>query len=133
MQRLVLGALASVHDSTQQVLWNRFFEKEGIDAFCDFYRTKPCNGKPCTEAECLHMRLSDMFLHDRSAYILDASLSPYALPLLDDIDASAENHAHVNVILNERGVLRGYFFEAIDAEEGREHVWKLIVALQRKQ
>ena len=72
-----------------------------MDATFDFYSAS-------TVAD-LELRLSEMFLHERRGYVVGASLMKSVVPLLDDLDASAEESGMVDTILNRGGIFTGFF------------------------
>ncbi len=82
-----------------------------MDAIFLLYPTESCKGDPCTSEKCLHVRLSEMYLHDRWSYIIHESLQKYVMLLLDQIEASAQEKGSVNVVMNEGGLLKGYWCE----------------------
>lgn len=52
-----------------------------------------------------------MYLHDRWSYIIHESLQKDVMLLLDQIEASAQEKGSVNVVMNEGGLLKGYWCE----------------------
>ncbi|MBU0766206.1 hypothetical protein KKF55_00235 [Patescibacteria group bacterium] len=97
--RELYGIIGKIPDSGKlQSEWNKFFEKEGIDAFMDKYPTT---------VETLPERLSEMFHFDRRAYIVGDKLQEAIIPLLDQIDELAIEKGRVNLVLNIGGVLTG--------------------------
>ena len=56
----------------------------------------------------LALRLSEMFLHDRRAYLVDASLAHLLPPLLDRLSPEASALQRVDIVLNVDGVLIGH-------------------------
>ncbi len=81
--------------------WNQLFLDRGIDAFFDFYPTRT--------SQDLELRFSEMFLHERRGYLLTESLQISAVKLLDIPDASVIRSGKVDVVVNDGGVLTGYF------------------------
>ena len=71
-----------------------------MDAFMDYYPTKEGN---------LTERLSEMFHFDRRGYIVGKSLQKAIISLLDGLDTSASEEGSVDTVVNEEGVLIGYF------------------------
>lgn len=99
--RELFGILGSLEDtSAQKKWWNSRFTERDIDAFLDHYPTK--------EDE-LPERLSEMFHFDRRGYIVASSLQKAIIPLLDQLDPSAEGEGRASVVVNTGGVLTGYF------------------------
>lgn len=111
--RVLLGILGT--SSTSSVLlreWNRFLRNAGIDGSMDRY--------PCTAAalpECL----SAMVHFDRRGYIVTRSLQKEIIVLMDRLDSSAVKRNAVDTVVNDGGVLVGYFLDN-DAERRRD-VW----------
>lgn len=107
--RELLGIIGKISDAgALQARWNAYFEKEGIDAFMDRYPTK--------EKE-LPERLSEMFHFDRRLYIVGGPLQEVVIPLLDALDSSAEEKGRVDTIVNEEGVMRGFFLGGVCVPE----------------
>lgn len=59
--------------------------------------------------QCLHVRLAEMDLHHRFAYIIHEPFQQTIIPLLDVLDSSAKEQGSVNVVFNEEGILKGYW------------------------
>jgi shikimate 5-dehydrogenase len=81
-------------------MWNEIFREREIDAFFDFYRTS-------TDRD-LELRLSEMFLHERRAYLLDPLFSLSVRPLLDRMDPSAKATQRIDTVINDDGILIGF-------------------------
>lgn len=106
--RQLYGLLGSVPNGSKvQAAWNKYFHEEGIDAFMGKY--------PAT-IDTLPERLSEMFHFDRRFYIVSEKLGPSIIALLDHIDSSATEVSDVDFVLNEDGVLTGYFLGIREAE-----------------
>lgn len=101
---LTIGLVAPRCVGSSRKVWNDALREKGIPAFFDFYRT--------TTIRDLELRLSQMFLHDRRGYIVDPLFSSSILPLLDRLDDQAITHGAVDTVLNDGGILVGYFFGA---------------------
>lgn len=100
MRPAVCGLIGSSCVSQARTTWNALFQKRGISAFFDFYRTKT--------KEDLELRLSEMFLLERRGYLVAPELQTLILPLLDRLDDSAKNAERVDTVVNDGGVLIGY-------------------------
>ena len=111
MRKIVCGLIGPVCSANARTVWNRMFADAGIDAFFDFYRT--------VTREDLELRLSEMFLLERRGYIVAEEFQTLVLPLLDRFDTDAEREGKVDTVINEGGVLIGYFFGADDAKRVR--------------
>lgn len=98
----MIGRFAN--SSTIQKEWNEFFKKEGRDAYFDKYPTT---------ISTIPERLSEMFHFDRRLYVVGDSLQAEICFSLDALDSSAQKSGKVNVILNEDGVLKGFFLKSI--------------------
>ncbi len=112
MRQTVCGLIGSVCTSKARTLWNELFKERGLSAFFDFYRTKT--------KEDLELRLSEMFLLERRGYVVAPELQSMILPLLDRLDSASQEKGSVDTVLNEEGVLIGYF---CGDDEKRIHVW----------
>lgn len=111
--RELFGIIGKIDDvSSEKKWWNARFLKEGLDAYMDSYPTK--------ERE-LPERLSEMFHFDRRGYIVGKPLQIAIIPLLDRIDASAEGEGRVDFVVNNGGVMTGYFLES------REKMWSISI------
>lgn len=113
MRNVVCGLIGPSCTSQARAKWNALFKKRGLAAFFDFYRTK-------TFAD-LELRLSEMFLLERRGYVVAQELQTLILPLLDRLDLSAEKSRTVDTVVNERGVLTGFFCGEDDEE--RMELW----------
>ncbi len=116
MHQIVCGLIGKTCTGGARERWNRLFTERGVDAFFDFYRTMT--------REDLELRLSEMFLLERRGYVVGGDWQSAILPLLDAVHETAKQKGSVDTIVNERGVLTGYFFgdsEDVDAE--RMKVW----------
>ncbi len=99
--RILLGVLGSSADSSAILReWNSYLRAAGIDGSMDRY---PCSEKTIPE------RLSEMVHFDRLGYIVVPSLQSAMLQEMDDLDSSATESQKVDTILNDNGVLTGYF------------------------
>ncbi len=101
MQQAVCGLIGPVCTSQARTKWNALFKEQGLLAFFDFYRTKT--------REDLELRLSEMYLLERRGYVVAEEFQTSILPLLDRLDPVAEEKECVNTVVNDRGVLVGYF------------------------
>jgi len=117
VDREIFGILGSIPNrSDVQRKWNEYFAERRMDAFMDHY--------PTTE-KLLPERLSEMFHFDRRGYIVGDSLSTAVIPLLDGLDGSSRQSKKVNTVLNDGGVLIGFWTEGDDPVESRLLAWKL--------
>lgn len=101
--KLLFGIIGAVPDSGSVLSrWNAWFAKQGIDADMQRYPTME---------KTLPERLSEMFHFDRRGYIVGKSLQEAIIPYLDGLDASVrgEGSGCVDTVLNDGGLLRGYF------------------------
>ncbi len=112
MRSVVCGLIGPTCVSQSRTRWNALFKERGIDAFFDFYRM--------TTIADLELRLSEMFLLGRRGYIVDPAFQSGIVRLLDRLDPSAVEKGSVNTVMNERGVLVGYFLET---DQERMHLW----------
>ncbi len=94
----IVGSLPAA--GAEQAWWNAQFDTCAMDAFMDYYPTKKEN---------LPERLSEMFHFDRRGYIVAKQLQKAIIPLLDRLDASGAEEGSVDTVVNDRGVLAGYF------------------------
>ncbi len=119
MSRIVLGLLGPRcrHDARKR--WNAFLASRGIDGFFDFYRT--------LSRVDLELRLSEMFLHGRRGYLLDASLQLPVCDLLDHLAPSARKGGRADVVVNDGGVLTGHLVGKRGGEWPMENVLALWV------
>ncbi len=115
MRPLVCGLIAPSCLSQARTTWNALFKRHGLSAFFDFYRTK-------TKQD-LELRLSEMFLLERRGYVVAEEFQASILPLLDRLDSSVEESKRVDTVVNDRGVLVGYF---CGDNERRMGVWFLL-------
>ncbi len=113
-ERYVFGFLGARGSGDLRKTWNALLAEQGIDGFFDCYRA--------VSAKDLELRLSEMFLLERSGYLLSPKLGTIIMPLLDKLDASAEERGEVDTVLNEGGVMIGYFLGDIPPEE-RLKLW----------
>lgn len=113
MQQAVCGLVGPVCTSKARTKWNSLFKVRGFSAFFDFYRTKTLQD--------LELRLSEMFLLERRGYIVAEELQTMIVPLLDRLDVSAAEKGSVDTVVNDGGVLVGYFCN--DLDERRMEVW----------
>lgn len=86
--------------------WNGFLRESDIDGSMDRY--------PCTEAM-IPERLSEMLHFDRRGYIVSASLQIPVAAFMDRLDASAQKCNAVDTVVNDGGVLIGYWTDGDDA------------------
>ncbi|OGJ62000.1 hypothetical protein A3C37_00670 [Candidatus Peribacteria bacterium RIFCSPHIGHO2_02_FULL_53_20] len=99
--RLLLGVLGKSSKSSLILReWNRFLREQGIDGSMDRY--------PCTESM-LPERLSEMLHFDRRGYIVTESLHSSIAALMDRLDPSAEERKSVDTVVNDGGMLIGYW------------------------
>ncbi len=97
----VLGFLGPRCPVSLRKTWNDALRSlYGDSVFFDFYRTSTVLD--------LEKRLSEMFVLQRCAYCIDASLSGMIVPFLDRLDASFQPSSFVDTVINEDGVLVGY-------------------------
>lgn len=108
VSRMVIGYVGPKNDVRILKYWNALFAKQGMHAFCDFYRTE-------TRAD-LELRLSEMFTLGRRGYILAEQMQSIVRPLLDRADGIGP----CNTIVNEGGVLCGTH---LDTNENRFALW----------
>ena len=113
MQKIVCGLVGPVCVSQARTLWNKKFSDANIDAFFDFYRTRTTQD--------LELRLSEMFLLERRGYIIAEEFQSVILPLLDRLDTEVLREGRVDTVVNQSGVLIGYFFGMND--EARMRLW----------
>ncbi len=112
MQQLVCGLIGPKCSSQARTTWNKLFVDENKNAFFDFYRTR--------NQQELELRLSEMFLLERRGYIVDSLFQESIIPLLDQLDESVQKGS-VDTVLNERGVLTGYWLNNV--AEKRCKLW----------
>lgn len=108
MQSVVCGLIGPTCTSQARTHWNALFTQKGTDAFFDFYRTSTIVD--------LELRLSEMFLLQRRGYVVDPLFETVIIRLLDQLDPSAIDRGSVDTVVNERGVLIGYFLGGDDGE-----------------
>jgi shikimate dehydrogenase len=100
-ERILLGILGKSPDASAVLReWNSFFRSAGIDGSMDRY--------PCTE-KTIPERLSEMVHFDRRGYIVASALQTAMLSPMDTLDGSAIQSHKVDTIINDNGVLTGYF------------------------
>lgn len=88
-------------DSSQILRYfNQRFSAEQLDAYMAKY--------PCGVGE-LPERLSEMFHFDRRGYVVGSQLQQDIMPLLDVLDGGATKEGRVDTVVNNSGVLGGYF------------------------
>jgi shikimate 5-dehydrogenase len=107
IHREIYGILGS-HPQAAELrrAWERWFREKQIDATLERY--------PATVAN-LPERLSEMFHFDRRAYIIGPALQQAIIPLLDRLDDQAEEEGSIDTVMNEGGLMVGYWF----GDEGR--------------
>ncbi len=110
LERTVIGCIGTPDDGghhTCRKFWNAIFSQQNISATFEIY--------PLTLAKDVQLRLAEMELHARRAYILHGTeLQRLILPFLDRIDAHAQQEQRVDTVLNNSGVLVGYALETND-------------------
>ncbi len=109
MVRYVFGLLGANCRRDSRKKWNTLLTGHKVNGFVDFYRT-------VTEND-LELRLSEMFLHGRIGYVLEAPLQKPVQKMLDRLSPSAKRRKRVDTIVNERGVLVGYYLDGLSSEE----------------
>ncbi len=110
---MLLGVLGASSQSSKILReWNRMLREESIDGSMDRY--------PCT-ALTLPERLSEMLHFDRRGYIIIPALHQPILPLMDILDASAQKRGAVDTVVNDGGVLKGYWTD--NNNDQRISVW----------
>lgn len=97
---LIIGLIGPRCTGSARKMWNEIFREREIDAFFDFYRTN-------TDRD-LELCLSEMFLHERRAYLLDPLFSLSVRPLLDRLDPSAKATQRIDTVINDEGILIGF-------------------------
>lgn len=112
MRQVVCGLIGAACSSRARTTWNELFRERGFAAFFDFYRTKT--------KEDLELRLSEMFLLERRGYVVASELQTIILPLLDRLDLTAIEKGSVDTVVNDGGVLIGYYCED---DEKKISVW----------
>ena len=106
--RELFGIIGTISDVSSELShWNNLFEKEGIDAFMDRYKTK--------ESE-IPERLSEMFHFDRRGYIVGDDLQEVIIPYLDEVE---EGVSKIDTINNKGGILYGHYLSG-DRQKRRE-------------
>lgn len=110
--RELFGVIGKIPNRSETLkTWNAYFTRTGHDAFMDYYPTTP---------DTLPERLSEMFHFDRRGYIVSPDLSEALIPLLDSCASS-----HVDTIVNDNGVLRGFFVGCENTDvHARLNLWK---------
>gem|GEM_PF-1335860 len=100
-----------------RAVWNAFFKEQGSPLEFQFYRTR--------NREELELRLSEMFVLRRLGYVVHPDFQTTILPLLDELDATAQKAQQVDTIVNDGGRLIGHFLdaEACEAQEVRMRLW----------
>ena len=100
--RELYGILGKM-DNSSAILreWNSYFREQGMDASMERYPASTEN---------LPERLSEMFHFDRRLYLVSDALGEAIIPLLDAVDALAQNK--VNVVVNKNGIMTGYYKES---------------------
>ncbi|MDD5055230.1 MAG: hypothetical protein PHZ00_03085 [Candidatus Peribacteraceae bacterium] len=99
--RSVCGLLGPRCIAGERKRWNALFLEKGIDAFFDCY-------KASTIAD-LELRLAEMFHLGRRGYLVVPALQKIIVPLLDRLDASAKGEGSVDIVVNNGGVICGYW------------------------
>ncbi len=107
-KRLVFGLVGPKCSHEARKRWNAYFTEKNLDAFFDFYKT--------TTVSDLELRLSEMFLLERRGYLIDKKFQKECVRLMDQLDESAEREGKVDAVVNERGVLKGYFANTTDID-----------------
>lgn len=111
--RILLGVLGKSANSAKILReWNHFLREQGINGSMDRY--------PCSTAT-LPERLSEMLHFDRRGYIVATPLQQCVAGCMDRLDASAEAQNAVDTIVNDGGVLTGFWTE--DNDERRRALW----------
>ncbi len=114
--RVLLGILGRCPDSSAVLReWNVLLRSAGIDGSMDRY--------PCSE-QTIPERLSEMVHFDRRGYIVASSLQSAMLHAMDNLDPSTVSSQKVDTILNDGGVLTGYFVEGDHSL--RRQIWRLL-------
>lgn len=112
----VIGYLGPRKVQAFTIVWNALFTRLNAPAMLDFYPTSACGNDPCAEKQCLHLRLSEMFLLGRRGYIVDPALQSDAYELMDEHDATARKHKKVDTVVSENGVQKGFFCGLTDSD-----------------
>jgi shikimate 5-dehydrogenase len=110
-ERILLGVLGSSADSSAILReWNSYLRSAGIDGSMDRY---PCSEKTIPE------RMSEMVHFDRRGYIVAPALQTAMLSAMDTLDSSAIQSHKVDTIINDNGVLTGFWMNG-DSSSRRE-------------
>ncbi len=113
--RVLLGILGKLPDSgTVLSEWNRYMRAAGMDGSMDRY--------PCTE-KTIPERLSQMMHFDRRGYIVAPFLQKALISFMDALDVSAKEKQIVDTIVNNGGILTGYWFDGDDGS--RRKLWAI--------
>lgn len=113
--KLLFGILGTLPDSGAALSrWTAYFRSHGLDASIDRY--------PATK-QTIPERLSEMFHFDRRGYIVGKSLQKAIIPYLDRLDAGAAEEGSVDTVLNDGGILIGFF--CANDDDKRSQIWKL--------
>ena len=115
--RSVCGLLGPRCIAGERKRWNALFREQGIDAFFDCY-------KAATVVD-LELRLAEMFHLGRRGYLVVPRLQKMIITLLDQLDVSVKGEGRVDVVVNNGGVLRGYWMGDWNDEEVRMRIHKL--------
>jgi hypothetical protein len=65
-----------------------------------------------------------MYLHHRFSYVVHEPFQEAVMPLLDEIDPSTSKKGSVNIVINEEGVLKGYWCDNDDEIMKQWSSWK---------
>ncbi len=124
MVQTVVGYIGPRNHPDLRSCWNERLRAEGRDAFFDFYRTK---------IDDLPLRLSEMFVLERRGYIVSSELSEVIVPLLDRVDHSVDRAGKVNLIINNGGILSGYFLDTSITHQVNSDVYSLLFPYSDKE
>lgn len=111
--RILLGILGKSSQSSRILReWNKFLRESGIDGSLDRY--------PCTE-NTIPERLSEMLHFDRCGYIVAEPLQKNMMGFMDHLDSSTQEHKAVDTVVNDGGVLTGFWTNSDDTR--RKDLW----------
>lgn len=116
-KRSVCGLIGPRCIADARKFWNALFLEQGIDAFFDCY-------KASTIAD-LELRLAEMFHLDRRGYLVVPALQELIIPLLDQLDQSATGEGRADTVVNNGGVICGYFLGDWNDRAVTERILKL--------
>lgn len=122
--RSVVGLIGPVCIDQCRAVWNTALREQGSPLDFQFYRTR--------NREELELRLSEMFTLGRLGYIVHPEFQSTVLPLLDRLDSAAHKKERVDTIVNDGGVLVGYYLDA-SVNEAQEQRCKLWLGSQQKE